>query len=73
MKHKFKVGDIVIVKHQAPPYVPRGSYEILRQLWSEAEGAHYRVKSLRDGHQRTIQEAHLVEGSASRRLHARVL
>jgi hypothetical protein len=64
VKHKFKVGDIVIVKPQAPRYVPRGSYELVRQLWSEAEGAHYRVKSLRDGHQRTLQEAHLVEVSA---------
>ena len=62
MKHKFKVGDIVIVKPQAPWYVPRGSYEIARQLWSEAEGAHYRVKSLLDSHQRTLQEAHLVKG-----------
>jgi hypothetical protein len=57
-KHNFKVYDIVIVKHKAPWYVPRGSYAIVRQLWSEAEGAHYRVKSLWGGHQRTLREAH---------------
>jgi hypothetical protein len=59
-QHKFKVGDIVTVAPSAPMYIRRGSYEVVRQLWSEAEGAHYRLKSLRDGHERTLPEKDLV-------------
>jgi hypothetical protein len=61
MRHKFKVGQMVSAAPKARRTIPTGDYEVIRQLPADAEGFQYQVKSIRDGHQRVVHEADLVE------------
>jgi hypothetical protein len=61
MKHKFKVGEIVAAAPKATRHIPRGTYEIVRRLPVDEKGLQYQVKSLEDGHQRTVHERDLME------------
>jgi hypothetical protein len=59
MEHKFTVGQIVTITSSASRHIPRGNYEIVRQLPTGGEGPQYQVKSTADGHLRNIGEAEL--------------
>lgn len=61
--HKFAVGDRV--EFQPGRYdgnVPRGIYTVARLLPSEQEGNQYRVKNVRDNHERVVRESQLRRG-----------
>jgi hypothetical protein len=54
--HQFKVGQRV-ASHS--PHVPPGPYLIVALLPLVGGQAHYRVKSIADGHQRTLLEVQI--------------
>ena len=63
--HQFKVGQKV-VSHS--PHLPPGPYVIVALLPPVSGQAHYRVKSVADGHLRALIEAQItpVQSSSSR-------
>jgi hypothetical protein len=54
--HQFKIGQRV-ASHS--PHVPPGPYVIVALLPLVSGQAHYRVKSIADGHQRALLEAQI--------------
>jgi hypothetical protein len=61
--HKFAVGDRV--EFQPGRYdgnVPRGTYTVARLLPSETLDNQYRVKNVRDNHERVVRESQLRRG-----------
>ena len=59
--YKFAVGDQVrMLTDRFSGDVPTGSYTISRRLPVEANVCQYRVKHVRDGHERAAQESQLV-------------
>jgi hypothetical protein len=61
--HKFAVGDRV--EFQPGRYdgnVPRGIYTVARLLPSEQADNQYRVKNVRDNHERVVRESQLRRG-----------
>jgi hypothetical protein len=64
--HKFTVGQSVEIlpgKHDGN--VPRGAYTVERLLPNDAADREYRVKNLRDGHERVVRESQLRGGPSS--------
>jgi hypothetical protein len=58
--HKFRVGQEVLFSPNAQDFQRlRGSYTIVRLLPSETRDQQYRVKSVRDGHERVVLESQL--------------
>jgi hypothetical protein len=59
--HKFEIGQIVRSLSRRDSVIPPGSYEIVRRLPSgDAEhDLQYRVKAVRDGHERIVKESDL--------------
>jgi hypothetical protein len=58
--HKFKVGETVeLHAGRLGANVPRGLYRIERLLPVESGNVQYRVKHVRDGHERVVAESHL--------------
>jgi len=63
-RHKFAIGQEVSFLPSGMDFnVPRGTYTIVRQLPLEANGFQYRVKNVRDGHERIIGESQLAAGT----------
>ena len=56
-KRKFAAGESVVMTpsrvHRAPP----DTFEIVRLLPPERGNPQYRIKSLRDGHERVVMES----------------
>jgi hypothetical protein len=64
--HKFAVGQYVgLVPGRRDGNVPRGTYTVERLLPNDAADREYRVRSLRDGHERVVRESQLRGGAAS--------
>jgi hypothetical protein len=60
---KFNVGQKVeFLPGSLDGNVPRGTYTITRVLPVEAGGRNYRVKNVRDGHERVVRESQLGPG-----------
>jgi hypothetical protein len=57
--HKFKTGRTVEFLPSDLRLTPLGQFEIMRALPIEHGVAQYRIKSLRDGHQRVAMESDL--------------
>jgi hypothetical protein len=57
--HKFKVGRMVEFVPSDLRLTPLGRFEILRTLPIEHGILQYRIKSLKDGHQRVAMESDL--------------
>jgi hypothetical protein len=58
--HKFAIGEKVeFSPGRFEGNVPRGSYTIARLLPSETADHQYRVKNLRDSHERVVRESQL--------------
>jgi hypothetical protein len=53
---KFAVGQNVTMKQSAFHRAPTDTFEIVRLLPSEHGNPQYRIKSLRDGHERVVTE-----------------
>ncbi len=63
IRHKFSVGTAV--RYSAGTYAgpaASGTYTVTRLLPPEPGDCQYRVKSLRDGHERVVRESQLTPG-----------
>lgn len=54
---KFSVGRNVTLKQSAFQRAPADTFEIVRLLPTERGNPQYRIKSLRDGHERVVTES----------------
>jgi hypothetical protein len=54
---KFSVGQNVTLKQSAFQRAPADTFEIVRLLPIERGSPQYRIKSLRDGHERVVTES----------------
>jgi len=59
LAHKFKIGRTVSFVQSDLRPTPPGRFEILRALPIEHGIVQYRIKSLKDGHQRVVMESDL--------------
>ena len=61
--HKYAISQSVeFVPGKLDGNVPRGTYTILRLLPNDAADREYRVRNLRDGHERVVRESQLRDG-----------
>lgn len=58
-EHKFKTGQTVLTVKTAYSTLPQGRYQVVRLLPADGAGNQYRVKSVRDGHERVVRESEL--------------
>jgi hypothetical protein len=54
--HKFRVGDVVEARASLSAATPPGPYEIMCLLPPTGMSNQYRLKSLKNGHERIIRE-----------------
>lgn len=59
--HRFKTGQIVEPESGGPfTAIPPGTYEVVQLMPPTTAGtSQYRIKSLKDGHQRVVRESEL--------------
>ncbi len=58
--HKFAVGERVeLVPGRLDGNVPRGTYTVSRLLPADTSEHQYRVKNVRDSHERVVRESQL--------------
>jgi hypothetical protein len=63
--HSFAVGqNVELVPGKLDGNVPRGNYTIERLLPNDGTDREYRVRSVRDGHERVVRESQLRQGQA---------
>ncbi len=66
-RHKYARGEQVeLLPGSRDMNVPAGSYVIVRPLPIEANLCRYRVKSLRDGHERVLAESQIASARPHR-------
>ncbi len=67
MSHKFAIGQSVVFTSHLPGSVtPAGRYEVIRQLPVDMRGEpQYRIKSLRETHERVVRESQLDRGNGA--------
>ncbi|MBI1777731.1 MAG: hypothetical protein HYR63_20520 [Proteobacteria bacterium] len=58
-EHRYKVGQVVDARTLVRGVVPPGRYEVVRRLPAQEGDNQYRVKSVRDGHERVVRESEL--------------
>ena len=58
MAHKFKIGDIVIIRPAINPHAPKDAFEVVKQLPGGSE-PEYRIKSANEPHERAARESEL--------------
>jgi hypothetical protein len=56
--HRFKIGDIVILRPAISRNVPGGVFEVVKQLPGNSE-PEYRIKSANEPHERVALESEL--------------
>ena len=54
--HKFRAGDVVEARASLFTATPPGPYEVMRLLPPTGMCNQYRVKSLKNGHERIVRE-----------------
>ncbi len=61
--HSFSIGqNVELVPGKLDGNVPRGTYTVLRLLPNDAADREYRVRNVRDGHERVVRESQLRRG-----------
>lgn len=61
-EHKYQVGQVVdFTPGTAPLRTSLGLYEIVRQLPPQGSENQYRVRNVRDGHERVVRENQLTK------------
>lgn len=61
--HRFAIGEHVeLTLGRLDGNVPGGTYMVTRQLPSETPDMQYRVKNIRDSHERVVRESQLRKG-----------
>jgi hypothetical protein len=64
-RHKYFVGQVVLVANGQHPDIRRGErFRVARLLPLEGLAPQYRVKSEFDGHERIVREGHLTAMAA---------
>jgi hypothetical protein len=64
--HGYSVGQSVeLTPGRYDGTVPSGTYTVLRLLPNDAPDREYRVRNLRDGHERVVRESQLRRGPAT--------
>ena len=64
--HSFAVGQSVeLVPGRYDGSAPGGIYTVVRQLPNDATDREYRVKNVRDGHERVVRESQIRGGRAA--------
>lgn len=59
-QHSFSVGQSVeLVPGRLDGNIPRGTYTVQRLLPNDGADREYRVRSVRDGHERVVRESQL--------------
>jgi hypothetical protein len=66
MAHQFRSGQVVHLCRSIRYGAAEGDYEIVRQLPDEGGEFQYRIKSMREPHERVVRESDLEPGSANR-------
>ena len=54
--HKYKAGETVQAQARHLGLIPVGPYEVVRCLPATGPDLQYRIKSVRDGHERVVRE-----------------
>ena len=57
--HKFHVGEIVHLSPAITRNLPGGSYEVVKQLPVSGGEFEYRIKSMKEPHERVARESEL--------------
>ncbi len=60
-KHRFKVGQIVEILPSTLRSAAPGNYEIVHLIPCDANDPQYRIKSLKEKHERVLPERDLVD------------
>ncbi len=55
--HKFKTGQSVEVRGATGSWMPSGIYKVVQPLPSNGRENQYRLKSVKDGHERVVVES----------------
>ena len=58
-EHKFSVGEFVTLSPGPGSSAATGTYEVMRQLPAEGDENQYRVKNMRENHERVAKESQL--------------
>jgi hypothetical protein len=66
MAHQFRSGQLVRLCRSLRYGAAQGDYEIVRQLPDEGGELQYRIKSVREPHERVVKESDLEPHSATR-------
>jgi hypothetical protein len=60
-RHSFAVGQSVeLVRHPLNGKIPPGRYTIQRLLPNDGADREYRIRNVRDGHERVVRESQLL-------------
>jgi hypothetical protein len=59
--YRFRLGQHVELLHSTQRYAADGRYEVTALLPLESEGPKYRLKGLKEAHQRVVHERDLLE------------
>ena len=57
--HKFQVGEILELSPSVGLKVPDGAYEVIKQLPEINGQFQYRIKSVKEPHERVVRESQL--------------
>lgn len=61
--HSFAVGQsVVLVPGRFDGSAPGGTYTVVRLLPNDSSDREYRVRNLRDGHERVVRESQIRRG-----------
>lgn len=65
-RHSFTVGQsIELALNRFDGTAPAGLYTVVRLLPNDSSDREYRVKNVRDGHERVVRESQIRRGPAS--------
>ena len=59
-QYKFKAGQSVELRGRAGAWLPSGLFNVVRTLPSDGRQNQYRLKSVKDGHERVATEGEIV-------------
>jgi len=59
MPHRFRSGQTVRLDRVADRIAPAGDYKIVKQLPEDGGELQYRIKSIRELHERVVKEGEL--------------
>jgi hypothetical protein len=59
-QHSFVVGQSVeLIRHRLDGKIPAGTYTVQRLLPNDGTDREYRIRNVRDGHERVVRESQL--------------